>query len=157
VYDPTCNDSPGFIVCILILLVFSVFSGCLQASVFGVGAQLPFKYMGAIMFGNGISGISTNIIQVICLLSFPDPDQQFISTMVYFIISAFILVLCAISAFVMHRNPFFQYYNEKANREKALKERRLSIIGDEPQQIGGDINETSLSPLKGQTDDSQKL
>ena len=32
-----CSDTTGFFLCILILFIFSIFSGNLQASVFGLG------------------------------------------------------------------------------------------------------------------------
>jgi hypothetical protein len=52
----------GFIICIILLLFFGVLSGTVQSTAFGLGGVLPFKYMGAIMFGNGISGITTNVL-----------------------------------------------------------------------------------------------
>ena len=61
----------GFPLCIIIMLVFGVLNGFLQASVFGFAGMLPPKYIGAVMFGNGLSGITTNILQAICLVAFP--------------------------------------------------------------------------------------
>jgi hypothetical protein len=44
-----------------------------------MAANLPFKYMGAVMFGNGISAIACNILRAITIASFPaypdDPDK----------------------------------------------------------------------------------
>jgi hypothetical protein len=36
-----------------------------------MAANLPFKYMGAVMLGNGISAISCNILRAITIASFP--------------------------------------------------------------------------------------
>lgn len=58
--------------CFITLFVFGAFNGMVQASVFGLGGVLPGKYMGAIMFGNGISGISMNLLRIIFILTLPD-------------------------------------------------------------------------------------
>ena len=46
---------------------------------FTMAANLPFKYMGAVMFGNGMSAIGCNILRAITIAAFPvypdDPDR----------------------------------------------------------------------------------
>jgi len=54
-----------------LLLIFGAFSGTAQGSVFSMAAGLPFKYMGAVMFGSGICGIATNALRAITLVAFP--------------------------------------------------------------------------------------
>jgi hypothetical protein len=55
-------DHKGFGICMAILLVFGVFSGILQATVFGMAGMLPPKNIGGVMLGNGLSGITTNVL-----------------------------------------------------------------------------------------------
>jgi len=59
-----------------------------------MGGMLPPKYMGAIMFGNGISGITCNVINVITLLALPDND--FLGAIIYFALAAIVVVCCVI-------------------------------------------------------------
>jgi solute carrier family 29 (equilibrative nucleoside transporter), member 1/2/3 len=87
--------SPGkaFAADISILLIFGVFGGIVQSSTFALGGMLPPKYIGAIMFGQGISGIVLNLCRAICLLAIP--DNPFLGALVYFILAALILVICS--------------------------------------------------------------
>jgi hypothetical protein len=36
-----------------------------------MAANMPFKYMGAVMFGNGLSAICCNTLRAITLVAFP--------------------------------------------------------------------------------------
>lgn len=59
-----------------------------------MAAMLPPKYIGALMLGNGISGITCNVINCITLVIFP--DNLFLGSMVYFVIAAIVLILCVV-------------------------------------------------------------
>lgn len=106
------------------------------------------------MLGNGLSGVSTNILQTICLLSFP--DDLYKGALIYFILSACILVACAIGAIVLSKNSCFNYYFDKANAKQSQSVRRISGIYDEKDLLmegEGDINNTShLTPAKASTE-----
>jgi hypothetical protein len=54
-----------------LLFIYGAFSGVAQGTVFAMAANMPFKYMGAVMFGNGLSGICCNTLRAITLLIFP--------------------------------------------------------------------------------------
>lgn len=62
--------------------------------------MLPSKYVGAVMLGNGLSGITMNVLRAICLIIFP-PDESkenlFYGSLVYFILAALILAVCAVA------------------------------------------------------------
>lgn len=77
-----------------ILVIFGVVGGIVQSSTFALGGMLPGKYMGAIMFGNGISGITLNVCRAICLIAIP--DDFYLGSLIYFILAALIMVVCAI-------------------------------------------------------------
>lgn len=71
--------------------------------------MFPFKYMGAVMFGNGMSGIILNALRAICLAIFPPvkgSDNNFKGSLVYFILAAIILVLSAAGMVLFMRLPF---------------------------------------------------
>lgn len=59
-----------------ILIIYGGFSGTAQGTVYTMAANLPFKYMGAVMFGNGLAGFGCNILRGITLAAFPvDPSD----------------------------------------------------------------------------------
>ena len=95
----TNPDSTGYYTCLVILLVLGITGGFLQSTVFGMAGMLPPSYMGAVMFGNGISGITCNLINCITLVAFP--DDQFLGSLIYFILAAIMLVLCVISMIIL--------------------------------------------------------
>lgn len=42
-----------------------------------MSAMLEFKYIGAVMFGNGLSAIFCNVLRAITLVAFPyDPNDE---------------------------------------------------------------------------------
>ena len=88
------ESGSAFAADISILVIFGVCGGIVQASTFALGGMLPGKYMGAIMFGNGLSGITLNVVRAICLATIP--NDFFLGSLVYFILAACILVICAI-------------------------------------------------------------
>jgi hypothetical protein len=68
----------------------------MSAQVFGLGGILPPKYMGVIMFGNGVSGIMMNVLRLIFVISLPD-SSLYMQSLIFFSISGVILFACAIS------------------------------------------------------------
>ena len=74
-----------------------------------MAGMFPFKYMGAVMFGNGLSGITLNLLRAVCLAIFPPikgSDNNFKGSLVYFILAAVILVIAAIGMVIFMRLPF---------------------------------------------------
>lgn len=102
------NDSTAFYLCIILLLIFGIISGFVQNTIFGLAGMLPPKYMGAVMFGNGLSGITCNLINCITLVAFP--DNLFLGSIVYFVIAAGVLILCLFCKLILRKNKFCQYY-----------------------------------------------
>lgn len=76
------------------LALFSMCLGIMQSSTFGLGGVLPGKYMGAIMMGNGYAAIFMNALRAICLLSIPE-HQIFLSSMIFFIVAAGVMIFSA--------------------------------------------------------------
>lgn len=100
---------PGFAVCFSLLLIFGALGGIVQGSVFALAGMFPGKYIGAVMFGNGISGITMNVLRAICLAIFPPrtgSDNNFKGSIIYFVLATIILVLSAIGMVVFMKLPF---------------------------------------------------
>ena len=83
-----------FWVCFLILQVFGVVNGMVQGQVFGLSSIFPPKYVGAVMLGNGLSGICMNGLKAILFAIIP--DKLFVVALIFFIIAGLFLLLCAL-------------------------------------------------------------
>jgi len=68
--------------------------------------------MGAVMFGNGVSGCATNALGMIFLAILPGDENLYKQSLYFFISSALFLVLCSFSFPILMRNEFFRYYKE---------------------------------------------
>jgi equilibrative nucleoside transporter 1/2/3 len=123
--DPT----PGFYSCLVVLFFFGAIGGIVQGSVFGLAGMLPGKFMGAVMFGNGLSGISINVMRAVCLSIFPPKtgsNNNFYGALVYFILAAILLVFSSFAFIYFIKLPIIQYYIRKATAEKLKSFRRIS-------------------------------
>ena len=61
---------------------------------------MPPKYIGAIMAGQGIAGLGTNLLRAATLKMWPndeDPENAFRGSLAMFIFGALIMVICAIA------------------------------------------------------------
>jgi hypothetical protein len=69
----TSEDSKSLadILISLVIIVLGLFSAFLQGGTFGYGAMFPPIMMGAVMFGQGASGIICNIIRIFLIIILP--------------------------------------------------------------------------------------
>lgn len=97
----------------LIIIVIGVFSAFLQGGVFGYSAMFPPVMMGAVMFGQGASGvvcIFIRVIFVIALPSKPGSSNDFIGCIIYFAIASAILLVCVFLYYVNEKTDYAKYY-----------------------------------------------
>ena len=88
----------------ILLIFYGWFSGIAQNTVYTMAANLPFKYMGAVFFGNGLCAIACNVLRGITLASFPtnstdaalNEQNSFLSAVVFLSIGAFLLFMCVL-------------------------------------------------------------
>jgi uncharacterized membrane protein YvlD (DUF360 family) len=64
--------------------------------------------MGAIMFGNGLSGIFISLIRGICLLFIP--SHLFLNDLIYFIIAGLCMVMAAFVHIQFQRNEYVRWH-----------------------------------------------
>jgi len=95
----------------LVLFVFGIVLGVQQASVFSMAGVLPFRFMGAVMLGNGIAGIACNILRAATLIIWPvgdvtKPNNQFIGALSFFLLAAVFMVVCGMCQFILKKNEY---------------------------------------------------
>ena len=86
--------------CFGTLILLGIFYGATQGTVFAMAAAFPFKYMGAVMVGNGVAGLGSNLVRAATLKAFPadgGPDNEFYGALAMFGVSLVILILCALA------------------------------------------------------------
>ena len=94
---------------ICLLVIFGVFGGLVQSSTYGLAGMLPPQHMGAVMLGNGFSGLAINAIRAICLAIIPpssDAYENFKGSLAYFIIASVILMICAVGMVVFQKMSY---------------------------------------------------
>lgn len=117
------EEKLGWILILALIVLMGMASSFFQGGVFGFSGIFPFKYTGAVMFGNGISGLTMNVFRMMCLLIYPpgsdDPDNKsdFYGCLIYFSIAALILILNAIAYLYVVNTDFCSYYMNKSMRK----------------------------------------
>lgn len=77
IFSNYLNDDAAFWSVFSILLFFGIINGLIQGSVFGLASIMPPKYMSAVMFGNGISGICMSLLKALLVSVLPtDSDNS---------------------------------------------------------------------------------
>lgn len=122
-------DGWNYWICFVVLIFYGGFSGCAQGTVYTMAANLPFEYMGIVMFGNGVSGLSANVLRAITLIIFPltgneeeNKKNSFKAALVFLSIGSVLLVISVfIQLFVLRSNKFYVYYLDWIAAEKAKK------------------------------------
>lgn len=115
--------------CFTLCFPFGAFSGIAQGSLFTMAANMPFKYMGAVMFGNGLAAIFCNSVRAITLIAFPyDPEDPatehnlYEGAVVFCCINAAMMFSCVfLQLFVLKDNAFYIYYLDWNVAEKERK------------------------------------
>ena len=114
------GGSTGFWTCNVVLVFYGVACGAAQGSTYMMGAQFPFKYMAAIMLGNGISGFGSNVLRACTLWIWPadkDSDNAFHGVLALYLFTFFIEAFCVIAQIYLSKNAFAIYYLNKAKEE----------------------------------------
>lgn len=100
------SQTAGFIIICALIFVGGAVNSIGQTAVFGLSSTISEKYTNAVMFGNGLSGLSITILRLICLGIFKQNSSGYLkSTTVYFAISGGILVLCIFVQMHLMKNP----------------------------------------------------
>ena len=100
------GDTAGFWLVLTALVIFGWFAGLGQGAVYALAGGMPFKYIAAIMLGQGISGIFSNVLRTITLCVFPDDTR--LSAILFFSVSAAFTLLTALAyCLVLQKNKCF--------------------------------------------------
>ena len=119
-----CNigGSTGFFATSAILLLVGFASGACQGTIYAMAAAFPPEYMSAVMFGNGLSGLGSNILRALTLIIWPadkGDNNQFIACLALYIIAFAVLGLCALAQVSLRRSPYSNFYLRQTDSKTA--------------------------------------
>ena len=105
------SEDTAWVIILIIIVVYGIASSFVQGGIFGFAGIFPFKYTGAVMLGNGFSGLAMNGFRMICLAIFPpsndtssSDDNAFIGWLIYFAIASLLVICCIFWIFLGLKN-----------------------------------------------------
>ena len=119
--NASSDPSTSFWACFGLLFIFGAVNGMAQGSVYGLAGILPGEYTGAVMFGNGISGVATNGLGMLFLAINPGVDNLYSNSLYFFITSSCVLLVCAYSFTVLQKNEYFKYYKQLSQQSARIQ------------------------------------
>ncbi|KAJ5075037.1 equilibrative nucleoside transporter 1 isoform a [Anaeramoeba ignava] len=103
----------SFYLTLILVFVGGYFTGIFQSGMFSFAAILPPKYTQAVMTGQGVAGAGVSLLRVITRVSFEDTKEGLKkSSILYFSISAFILVCVLFCFLFLLKTRFIKYHLE---------------------------------------------
>ena len=141
-YLASIGGSTAYWSCFIVLIVLGVFQGVVQGTVFTMAAAFPFKYIGAVMVGNGLAGIGSNFFRGATLVAFPSDggdNNDFKGALALFIFSTIIVVLCALAQLYVRKSEFAKFYLGPKVNEVAQTQDELNRPGN---TAGGTVDQT---------------
>ncbi|KAF1747829.1 hypothetical protein GCK72_024295 [Caenorhabditis remanei] len=118
--EPTLEwMKPFFWITLGIATSINFSNGLYENSVYGVFADFPHTYIGALLIGNNICGLLITFVKI--GVTYFLNDMPRLVAIVYFSISLGILLVCAIALYFITKQDFYHYYHQKGMqvREKA--------------------------------------
>lgn len=89
--------------------------------------------MGAIMFGNGLSGIATNLLKVFFMVVIPSNTENrlFIIGLIYFIFCTIFMIYAAYLYNVLIKNEYYIFQKKQSLKDKPITLPEGAEIPDE--------------------------
>ena len=138
------SESTGWLVILIVIVVMGVANSFAQGGVFGFAGIFPPQYTGAVMLGNGFSGLAMNIFRMGTLVAFPPKEIKegetdntaFIGCLIYFAIASLILIFCIFGYFYITKTEFARFYLKKAGNTEYDRSMSLNIAARSAGSLG---------------------
>jgi len=89
--------------------VFGSINGIGEAMIWALAGGMPYQYIGAVMLGEGISGLISNLIRLITL--YVSPNNASYTAVTFFSISAIgAFIASSVFTIVLKKNECFKFY-----------------------------------------------
>lgn len=148
----------AFIFCCILIALQGFANAIFQSNVFGICGFLPFKFIIAVSYGTGFSGVIVNALKYVLIASYGvdkqgDEDVIISSIYVFYGITVFFLFVGVILLFVVFKNPWFIHNVTKGGNKDEYSVETLNRIradntfeGDE--EISSKLEESAIDTEK---------
>ena len=96
----------------VILFVYGPVNGVVQGTTFALAGPLPSEYVGAVMVGNGISGIGSTLLSMVLVAVLPGDENLFKNSIIFFSCATLVLLISAACYPFVMNSAFYKYYSE---------------------------------------------
>jgi equilibrative nucleoside transporter 1/2/3 len=125
VFYPDMNPKFFFALHCGLIVVAGFGTGVLQGALFGFSAQLPGKFTGALMSGQGLAGIVVSgasfLGTAVGMSDASSGTDKRLLPALFFGMSVLTLFLCTAAYLVMERLPFIAYYRQLAGQAEEIQ------------------------------------
>ncbi|KAL9339713.1 hypothetical protein Peur_068728 [Populus x canadensis] len=112
---PEGRSNVAYGVTVASVVVCGIADGLIGGSLVGAAGKLPKQYMQAVFAGTASSGVLISILRIITKASLPqNPQRLRTSAHFYFIVSAIILLCCALSSNLLYKLPVMEQHYKLA-------------------------------------------
>uniref|UniRef100_A0A3Q1BSF5 Solute carrier family 29 member 1b n=1 Tax=Amphiprion ocellaris TaxID=80972 RepID=A0A3Q1BSF5_AMPOC len=115
---------PFFSVTMVKIVIINSFGAVLQGSLFGMAGLLPASYTTPIMSGQGLAGTFA-AFAMICAIASGSEMQE--AAFGYFITACAVIFLSVLSYILLPRLEFFQFYQERNQKQTTSDEEQNSV------------------------------
>ena len=90
------NEDSAYVLDIVLLVLFGVLTALLQGAIFGLAGLFPGKYTTALLVGQGLAGLVSNVLRAVVLLALPptNSENNFYGGIMYYFLAALLLTMC---------------------------------------------------------------
>eukprot|EP01116_Phalansterium_solitarium_P001484 TRINITY_DN11275_c0_g1_i1.p1 TRINITY_DN11275_c0_g1~~TRINITY_DN11275_c0_g1_i1.p1 ORF type:complete len:462 (-),score=-40.46 TRINITY_DN11275_c0_g1_i1:62-1351(-) len=123
------SEAPAFGITLTLIAVLGLADAIAQGTLYGIAAMFPAVYIQAIASGNGMAGLLISATRIVTRLMFPETVEGLRgASILYFMISAGLIVLCIIGYIALLRMPIAKHYMQLGQPEdqQALTEEELT-------------------------------
>ncbi|XP_021742371.1 equilibrative nucleotide transporter 1-like [Chenopodium quinoa] len=119
----------GFYVTIGVVGLSGVANALVQGSIIGSAAELPERYMQAVVSGTSASGVLVSLMRIFTKAVYPQGSNDGLrnSAILYFIVAILFMVICFILFNVVSRLPVIKHHNSKLRNEPELIQEELPL------------------------------
>ena len=150
----------GFII-VCLLIAFNGFANAIfQCNIFGIGGFLPFTFIVALSYGNGIAGIMINLLKYIIIFSYgvnnsSDEDVMQISAIIFYGLNVILLIIGMVSLLYVFRNPWFIYNVNKGGLKDEFDQEVINSIKENYEVEMNDILDEKSDNEELKTDEDK--
>ncbi|ORC86070.1 putative nucleobase transporter [Trypanosoma theileri] len=150
------SQTAAIVVFVLVTIVAGAGKSYLEATCYVLVGTMPPKFMSAVMFGCGFSGVVASVMQCIIKASMPDTYESVLTqSHIYFSLALVIMFLSLLMALSLRFNSYAQKHVAEF---RVLKRKRDGDLEEEEKEAEGDDSRGAgnMEPIEDANEDKTK-